>query len=622
MAAPAHGSNEALQRVVDALRNLGCQPKHSYSGQYYAYCPVHERDGNRHNPSLAVGPGTRIEGAVGITCHAGCDTRDITAALNLTEADLFNDTDQPDPPKVTTLKRPVAEYPYVDERGTLLYHVVRFEPKDFRPRRADGAYTMRDTRKVLYNLPQVLAARDAGRMIFLVEGEKDADNLTALGVVATTNAGGAKKWADDYTDTLDGANVTILPDNDEQGRGHADHVAAQLHGRAASVRIINLPGLGHKGDVSDWIGNGGSQLELRKAVNDTPPLDTPPDDAGDDHDDEPDIHGWEPVDVAAVLSGDYQPPQPRYLAREDDQPLIYPAATNAIFGESETGKSWIALHAAAQALNAGHGVAYVDFEATAPVILNRLLALGVDPQSLIDHLTYISPHRPLTDAAAAAVRAEIDRTGAELAVLDGITGAMGLHGLNPLDNSDVEKFDRMLPRPLAEDGLCVLQIDHVTKDRENRQRYAIGAQHKLAAISGAAYRVDPLKPIAPGHHGELKLTIAKDRHGQIREANPSFAGVFHLDASDPEQPRAWVDAPPDKDKPFRPTVLMERVSRHLELIMHPVSKKEIHDSVPGRADALHTAINLLIDEGYVSVKKEGAALMCTSTRRYRDEEQT
>ena len=151
----------------------------------------------------------------------------------------------------------VATYPYKDEAGQLLFEVVRKMPKDFRQRRPDGAggwiWNLKGVRRVLYRLPEVLAAVQESRVVYLVEGEKDADNLAGLGLVATTNAGGAGKWRREYSETLRGATVVLFGDNDTAGQGHLQKVGRALHGVAAEVRVVVLPDLPDGGDVSDWI---------------------------------------------------------------------------------------------------------------------------------------------------------------------------------------------------------------------------------------------------------------------------------------------------------------------------------------------------------------------------------
>ena len=168
-------------------------------------------------------------------------------------------------------RRIVATYDYRDESGVVLYKVNRFEPKDFRPRRPDGAGWVRNldgVRRLPYRLPDLLAKPDG--QVFICEGEKDADRLAALGLLATTNDGGAGKWRPTHADVLAGRDVVILPDNDEKGRKHAEQVAQSHSGKAASVRVLPLPDLPPKGDVSDWLAAGGTADALQALVRDAP----------------------------------------------------------------------------------------------------------------------------------------------------------------------------------------------------------------------------------------------------------------------------------------------------------------------------------------------------------------
>ncbi len=169
-------------------------------------------------------------------------------------------------------RRIVANYPYRDEEGKLLFEVCRFEPKDFRQRAPDGTggwrWSLKGVRRVLYRLPELVAA-PTDATVFLVEGEKDADRLASLGLIATTCPGGANKWRPEYTEALSGRKVVILPDNDLAGTEHAETVKERLTGTAAQIAVLALQGLPHKGDVSDWLDAGGTTerlSELAEAV--------------------------------------------------------------------------------------------------------------------------------------------------------------------------------------------------------------------------------------------------------------------------------------------------------------------------------------------------------------------
>ena len=237
-------------------------------GPWETRCPAHE-DGR---PSLSVSRGD--DGRVLLRCQRGCETEDVVRALGLTLRDLFPPDEKQ---KTTRAKKPplgpiVETYDYVDERGQLLYQVTRHDPKDFRQRRPDPSgsgwsWKLGDVRRVLYRLPEVLEAAAAGGRVYVVEGEKDADRLRALGLVATTCAQGAGKWRAEYSEALRGAGVVVLPDADPVGRDHAAQVATATHGLAATVKVVELPGLPPKGDVSDWLDAGGTGDELREIAN-------------------------------------------------------------------------------------------------------------------------------------------------------------------------------------------------------------------------------------------------------------------------------------------------------------------------------------------------------------------
>jgi len=153
----------------------------------------------------------------------------------------------------------LATYDYTDATGKLLFQVVRMTPKKFRIRRPDGVggwlWNLGGANRVLYHLPAVRKAIEAGKQIYLCEGEKACDALVSrYGVIATCSPMGAGKWQSAYATELTGARVIILPDNDRPGEVHASQVAQSLSDVAASVKVLRLPRLPHKGDPHDWQG--------------------------------------------------------------------------------------------------------------------------------------------------------------------------------------------------------------------------------------------------------------------------------------------------------------------------------------------------------------------------------
>ncbi len=176
-----------------------------------------------------------------------------------------------------------AIYDYRNENGELEFQVVRLEGKDFRQRKpkSNGDWEWRTgDRQILYRLPELIAApQDA--LIVAAEGEKDADNVAAkLGFVATCNPGGAvkkgkgkdhkSKWREEYNSYFIGRDVAIPADNDDAGRDHANDVARNLARVARRVRIVELPGLPPKGDISDWITAGGTREQFEQLVDASP----------------------------------------------------------------------------------------------------------------------------------------------------------------------------------------------------------------------------------------------------------------------------------------------------------------------------------------------------------------
>lgn len=157
-----------------------------------------------------------------------------------------------------------ATYEYTDANGSLLFQVLRYEPKTFRQRRPDGKggwiWKLED-RRVVYRLPDLLKYPDA--TVFFTEGEKDADRIASLGHCSTTVASG--KWTAECVQALAGRDVWILEDNDAAGRKRAQEAAQALDGTAKSIRVVQLPDLPDGGDLSDWLDRGRTGEELVEA---------------------------------------------------------------------------------------------------------------------------------------------------------------------------------------------------------------------------------------------------------------------------------------------------------------------------------------------------------------------
>lgn len=224
---------------------------------YKARCPAHDD----RKPSLSINV---KNGKILINCFAQCPLESILAKVNLQFSDLFT-KDVTTHGQVAT-QREVAWYPYTDEQGNLLFEKVRLAPKNFTQRRPDGnggwINNLEDVRRVLYRLPQVLAAID----VLVVEGEKDADRGNDLGLAATTS-GASGTWREEFSEVLRGKTVTIIPDADAAGRKHAQQVARSVFSKATSLKVLELP---NAKDLSEWTENGGTREALLTLIQKTP----------------------------------------------------------------------------------------------------------------------------------------------------------------------------------------------------------------------------------------------------------------------------------------------------------------------------------------------------------------
>lgn len=257
------------KRLLDRLPNVAPTDEH----QWEARCPVHDD----RKASLCIGEGD--DGRTLLYCQAGCDTDDVLRSVGLKSKDLFpakkvnGHSGNGVAPKRKSLGKVIGNYDYKDERGELLYKVLRYDPKTFRQCRPDGnggwIWNLKGVRRVPYRLPELFASKP-GTPILDVEGEKDADRLAKERFTVTTNAQGVDGWDDSFADYFAGHPIATFPDNDDAGRKRAQRVARAAYGKATAVKIVELPGLPEKGDVSDWLDAGGTREQLIELIQAAP----------------------------------------------------------------------------------------------------------------------------------------------------------------------------------------------------------------------------------------------------------------------------------------------------------------------------------------------------------------
>lgn len=240
--------NDLLQEVLTKLR-----VERQKGDEYICWCPFHPDGQGKppHQPNLSVSE----RGFICFACGEKGSLKKLAHHLGI-EVEMED-------------KRPITIYDYKDEKGILLFQILRYPGKKFSARRPDGLggwiWDTKGIKLVPYRLPELLA----NDLVFICEGEKDCDNLHRLGLIATTNSFGSNSWKSEFNPYFRGKKVIILPDQDEEGQKHAQAVASSLLPFAQEVKILNLPGLEEKQDVSDWLAQGNTKDDLLRLVEST-----------------------------------------------------------------------------------------------------------------------------------------------------------------------------------------------------------------------------------------------------------------------------------------------------------------------------------------------------------------
>ncbi len=323
---------------------------------------------------------------------------------------------------------------------------------------------------------------------------------------------------------------------------------------------------------------------------------------------------WGPVDLSDLLDGVREPLLPTLFERSDGHCLLYPGMVHSFHGEPESGKSLIVQAECVRLLNRNEDVLYVDFDSDDRSVVDRLLGFGATTESIAARFHYLQPEVKPESADERHLWAEMLSANYALAVIDGVTDALGVFGCSTNDNDDVARWIRTVPKVIAaRTGAAVVLIDHVVKDSSKQNRFAIGGQAKMAGLTGAAYTVDVVAPLGRGLRGEMVLRIAKDRPGEVRRHCGSFknrdrtqeAARITVDSTtDPPMvtigaPRACSDEDYNGHNGFRPTNLMERASKVIENHPGELTKNRVAQNSGGNKQAALTAVDILRDEEYV-----------------------
>lgn len=316
---------------------------------------------------------------------------------------------------------------------------------------------------------------------------------------------------------------------------------------------------------------------------------------------------WKPIELKDYYDGLFQAPVATILSRSDGAGLIYQGRVHSFYGESESGKSWIAQIATAELLKTDRKVIYIDFESDALDIVNRLKALGVSRANLLQYFTYIRPDGP-RDVDDPYWKEILEPNSATLIVIDGVTESLTMWGGETKDNDAITRWMRIFPRTVATaSGAAVVLIDHITKNAETRGRFAIGGQAKLATIDGAAFLVEPIEVLSPGRIGSLTVRVTKDRPGFVRKSAGMYrksdrtqeAAIVTIDSTKP-QIQYVIGVPRDEEE----VKIENEHFKKLEIIAfineNPgINRRALNAGVKGDDGAIKTRTASLLNDGFI-----------------------
>lgn len=333
---------------------------------------------------------------------------------------------------------------------------------------------------------------------------------------------------------------------------------------------------------------------------------------------------WDPVDLGPHVDGTARSVLPTVGRRDDGVRLFYRGRTSTVYGGSESGKSLLLQSVVCQEIANGDTVLYVDFEDTEDSVVQRLKAIGgasVDGV-IADRVIYVRPAEPIsTPGARVRLKALLDLHRPSMVVLDGVTEAMVLHGLELKDNTDVASFLDILPRSIARhrppdaEPAAVVLIDHVTHaSKGDPDADPVGGIVKRTGLDGTSILVINKAPFVIGGTARSLLYVRKDRVGQVqRHCKRSESGRDLLATKVVDSHSEWdMDvylyppgaAPDDQQRdpaaPWKPTKLMGDIYEVVADNPDGISGNGIRDRVRGRKDWVGKAVAALVDDGHIT----------------------
>jgi len=527
-------SDPELKKTFDALVE-STDAKQINSGDFKGTCPSH--DDRTASLSLKL-----TDDKIILNCYAGCDFNNIVRSLNINTKALFAKDPQEysgDNKKAAggdsgasreqskLNYKEVERYRYELYDGTPMFVVIRQEAfdadgkkhKNFPQAKVDsngkteGKWTMKGVLRLPYHLPELRKAIQANKPILLVEGEKDVHSAEKLGFAATTIPGGAKssggeKVVDECAEWFNGADLLLCPDNDESGKPWMQMIGKRLQAKAERIRWLELPGMGHKEDLSDWIEKGGNSVKLQGLVSNAldfvvEPEPEPPKPKSDFY-----LEPWSAL----------KPTKPDWLVKG----ILERNTLAAVIGESGSGKSFIVIDIACciatgtpwQGRDVQQGpVVYLAGEGRSGLI-RRIGAWAHHHNANPETLMLSSRAIDLGDNTGQLpkVRAAIREmpTPPALIVID----TLARHSTAAeASNEEMSRFINNLDALKDEFNATVAIIHHVGKDAEKGARgpsaFKAALDHELLAVKAAS-----ITSQSSPNRGFINLTCTKSKDAE------------------------------------------------------------------------------------------------------------
>lgn len=302
------------------------------------------------------------------------------------------------------------------------------------------------------------------------------------------------------------------------------------------------------------------------------------------------------VDIAALLDGTLaDPPRPTVLKRADGNCLFYPEQVNLVFGDPESGKTWLCLAAAVEVLNNRGRVVVIDLDHNGPAAtVRRLVNLGADVMALRDpdRFRYTEPEDRIELMTVVADMADFHPS---VVIVDSVGELLPLFGSSSNSADDFTTVHTRVLKPLARTGAAVLAVDHLAKGADSRSHGPGGTAAKRRAIGGISIRVKVKSAFTPGRGGSAVLSLNKDRHGGLRAVCPvgdrePIAGTFRLKAFTDDVLEYDIIAPAEGERNEDESAPVDDIKAVAALDPPPTTVDEARERLSWRKDRAARAV--------------------------------